>query len=121
VSAAPGSRPDDARALRAEHDDLARQLARRSSIDEARKAVYAGFAAFIAAGVTVKLAIDRWITERASAVGARPLFFLAALAVTGVVAALAARWALRSRRQMRGEDALYARFRQLRAELGLDR
>lgn len=111
----------DPKVLRAEHDELARRLARRSSIDEARKAVYAGFTGLIASGLTLKLAFDRWIAGRVPTSPGLPLFFLVALATALVLLALAVRWAGRSRRHMRLEDALYARFRLLRSLLGFDR
>jgi hypothetical protein len=105
--------------LRAEHDELARRLACRPSIDEARRASYSGFAAFVAAGVTGKLAFDRWFAPFPKRDGA-PVFFFAALVVAAVLVALTATWALRARRHMRGEDAAFARLRELRDALGLD-
>ena len=111
----------DPTVLRAEHDDLARRLARRTSIDEARKAIYAGFAAFIAGGLTVKLAFDRWVFDRAPPPSGVPLFLLVALTIALVLIALAVHWAGLSRHHMRREDALYARFRLLRDLLGFDR
>ena len=111
----------EARALRAEHDDLARQLHARASIDELRKAAYTGFAGLVAVGLSVKLAFDRWLSVRVDRFHGPPVYFFAALGLALLLLALAGRWALRSRGHMRREDALYVRFRALRAELGLDR
>ena len=111
----------DLQRLRAEHDDLARQLVRRTSIDEARKAVYAGFAGLIAAGLAVKLAFDRWLGARPVTVEGPPVLFLLALAAALVLLPLALRWTVRSRREMRREDALWARFKAARDRLGFDR
>jgi hypothetical protein len=119
VSATPA--PDPEASLRAEHDVLAAQLARRASIDEARKAIYSGFFGLLAAALAVKLAFDRWILERPAPHPGLPAFFLAALLVALVLLGLAAAWTLRARRHMAREDALYARFRQLRDRLGFDR
>jgi hypothetical protein len=112
---------DEAGALRAEHDELAARLAHRLSVDEARKAIYTGFFAAIAAGVSAKLAFDRWFSTRVTAFKGPPMFFYCAAAVAAVLLALAAGWGIRARRHMRDEDALFARFQQLRARLGLDR
>ncbi|HEX9052194.1 MAG TPA: hypothetical protein VF841_16820 [Anaeromyxobacter sp.] len=124
-SAPPGPPPGPGAALRAEHDALGEQLAARRSIDELRRALYLLFGGLISAGLTVKLAWDRWgvlkpgIVRKAHA--GRPLFFLVATALTLVLLGLAIRGLLRSRALMRGEDALFARYRALRARLGLDR
>jgi hypothetical protein len=107
--------------LRVEHDALAQRLARRTSIDDARKAIYAAFAGFLASGLAVKLAFDRWFSEHPSASKGPPVFFLVALAAALALLPLAVRWAVCSRRHMRREDALYARFRLLRDLLGFDR
>jgi hypothetical protein len=111
----------DLQRLRAEHDDLAKQLVRRTSIDEARKAVYAGFAGLIAAGLAVRLAFDRWLGARPVAAEGLPVLFLLALAAALVLLPLALRWTVRSRREMRREDALWARFQAVRDQLGFDR
>ncbi len=129
---APGARapagppPDDgASALRAEHDALGARLAARRSIDELRKALYLLFFGLISVGLTVKLAWDRWGVLKPGVVrkvhAGRPLFFLAATVVTVVLLANAIRGLVRARALMRDEDALFARFRALRARLGLDR
>lgn len=116
--------PADAAALRAEHDALAQRLATRRSIDWARKALYLLFGGLISVGLTIKLAWDRWGVLKPGVVRklqpGPPLFFVAALAVTIVLLALAIRASARARVLMREEDALFARFRALRDRLGLD-
>jgi len=112
---------DEAGALRAEHDDLASRLAARRSVDEARKALYTGFFAVIAVGLSARLAFDRWFSTRVTAFKGPPMFFFCAAAVSAVLGVLAIGWWLRARRRMRDEDALFARFQQLRARLGIDR
>jgi hypothetical protein len=117
------SAPDAAeeRALRAEHDALAERLAVRRSIDEARKAAYAGFGAFIAIGFAAALAWDRWVSEKATRFVGPPAYFLAAAAVAAALVLATALWRRRALRLMRDEDAAFARFRELRARLGIDR
>ena len=104
---------------RAEHDALARRLSARRSIDEVRKAAYAGFAGLVAVGLSAKLAYDRWFTLLPTRSKGQPVFFYCAAAAAALLLALAATWALRARRHMREEDALFARFRALRDKLGL--
>jgi hypothetical protein len=129
---APGARAPaepppaaDAPALRAEHDALGERLAARRSIDELRRSLYLLFFGLISVGLTVKLAWDRWGVLKPGVVrkvhAGRPLFFLLATAVTLLLLALALRGLVRARALMRDEDALFARFRAVRARLGLDR
>jgi heme exporter protein D len=72
----------------------------------------------------VKLGWDRWgvlkagVVRRATA--GPPLFLWIATAVTLVLLALGIASLLRARRLAREEDLLFARYRALRAELGLD-
>lgn len=111
-------------ALRAEHDALAERLAARVSVDAARAALYRMFFGLLAVGLAIKLAWDRWGTlppgaARKSHAGP-PLFLWIATAAAVALLVLAIRSFLRARRLGRDEDALYARFRQLRAALGLD-
>jgi len=121
-SADPGS-------LRAEHDALAARLAARASIDLVKRAAILGFVAFIALGLSAKLAFDRWAPEAWWPVGAprpeqvpgAPLFFLLAAIATGALVAFSVRNVIRARRLMREEEALFARLLALRAALGLDR
>jgi hypothetical protein len=115
----------DAAALRDEHDRLGEQLAVRRSVDVMRQALYLLFFGLISVGLTVKLAWDRWGVLKPGVVrkvhAGRPLFFLLATAVTLVLLALAIRGLVRARALMRGEDALFQRYRAVRARLGLDR
>jgi hypothetical protein len=106
--------------LRAEHDALAERLAARRSIDQVRRGAYAGFGAFIAAGLTAKLGFDRWISTRVTRFRGPPVFFIVALAVALALAAVALVAFVRARRLMRAEDAEFARLRELRARLELD-
>ena len=106
--------------LRAEHDALAERLAARRSIDIARRGAYAGFAAFIAVGLSAKLAFDRWFSVSLKRFKGHPVFFYAALAVAIVLASLAAVQFARARRLMRAEDASFARLLELRQRLELD-
>ncbi len=112
-------------ALRAEHDTLGEKLAARRSIDETRRALYLLFFGLISVGLTVKLAWDRWGALKPGVVrklhAGRPLFFLLATALTIALLGLAIRGFVRARALMRAEDALFARYRALRARLGLDR
>ncbi len=113
----------DARArevLRAEHDELARRLAVRRSIDLARRAAYCGFAAFVASGLATKLAWDRWFSTRATRFRGPPVFFFVGLAVALILVVGTAVYWIRARRLMKVEDDAYARFRDLRGELELD-
>ena len=106
--------------LRAEHDALAERLAVRRSIDDARKAAYAGFAAFIALGFAAALAYDRWWSTRATRFKGPPVFFFVAAAIACALVVTTVLWRRRALRLMREEDAAFARFRELRAHLGLD-
>ncbi|WP_242356010.1 MULTISPECIES: hypothetical protein [unclassified Anaeromyxobacter] len=114
----------DPAALRAEHDALAARLEIRRSIDHVRRGAYVGFAALIGIGLAVKLGWDRWGTP-APGVARKiptgpPVFFYLAVVLAAVLAALALREALRARRLMRDEDALFSRLLALRGMLGLD-
>jgi hypothetical protein len=119
-----GATPAAPAALRAEHDDLARKLEVRVSIDELRKGLLRLFLGLIAVGLTVKLAWDRWGKLAEGVVReyrGPPVFFWIATAVALVLLLLALRALVRARRLARDEDRLFARYRQLRSELGLDR
>ncbi len=111
-------------ALRAEHDALADKLAARHSVDRMREAAYVGFASVIGIGLSIKLAWDRWGPLRPGVVRKAyhgpPLFLFLAMSVTVVLGAFAVRALVRAARLRREEDALFARMRALRAELGLD-
>jgi hypothetical protein len=123
TAATPAGSPTAA-ALRAEHDELARRLEVRTSIDLLRKALYTTFFGLIGAGTSVKLGWDRWGTLKPGVVrkvvGARPLFLYVATTITVVLLVVAVRWLLEARRRAREEDRLFARFRELRATLGLE-
>jgi hypothetical protein len=111
-------------ALRGEHDALADKLAARRSVDRMREAAYVGFASVIAIGLSIKLAWDRWGPLRPGAVRkiyhGPPLFLFLAVIATIVLGSLAVRALVLAARLRREEDALFARMRALRAELGLD-
>jgi hypothetical protein len=119
----------DPGALRAEHDALAARLEARASIDLVKRGALVGFAAFIALGLSLKLAWDRWAPDawwprgvpRATPHPGAPLFFVLAAAVTVGLAVAAIRALARARKLMREEAALFARFRAVRDELGIDR
>jgi hypothetical protein len=124
---APAGPPaaSDPSALRAEHDALGEKLAARRSIDVLRTALYLLFSGLLSIGLTVKLAWDRWGLLKPGVVrkvhAGRPLFFLLAMTLAIVLLGLAIRGLVRARALMRDEDALFARYRALRARLGLDR
>jgi hypothetical protein len=118
-----GTRDAGAGALRAEHDDLARRLEVRASVDELRKGFVRLFLGLIAAGVTVKLGWDRWGTLPDGVVRivrGPPLFLWVATAAAVALLGLALVALARARRLARDEDRLFARYRQLRTELGID-
>jgi hypothetical protein len=122
VTTHPG--PANAEALLAEHDALARRLEVRGSIDHLRAGLLRVFVGLISAGVTVKLGWDRWGTLKPGvvrkAVTGKPLFLWIATGVTLVILTLAVSSLLRARRLAREEDRLFARFRELRAQLKID-
>jgi hypothetical protein len=111
--------------LRAEHDDLARRLEVRHSVDELRKGLVRLFVGLLAVGVATKLGWDRWGVLRPGIVRkvhhGPPIFLWIATAVALVLLGLAVRALVRARRLSRDEDRLYSRFVRLRADLGLDR
>jgi hypothetical protein len=112
--------PESSAELRAEHDSLAERLSARRSIDLVRRGVYAGFFGFLAGGMSVKLAYDRWFSTRVTRFRGPPVYFFAALALA-IVLLVAAAWIfLRARRHMGEEDAQFARMRDLRRRLELD-
>ncbi len=122
-TSAPGvgqPQPGSAGDLRAEHDRLAERLGVRRSIDLVRSGAYTGFVGFIASGLAVKLAYDRWVSVRATRFRGPPVFFFAALSLALVLLAIALYLFLRARRHMRVEDALFARMQELRRRLELD-
>jgi hypothetical protein len=124
MKAATPPDPVTAATLRAEHDALARQLEVRTSIDLARKGLYAIFFGLIGTGTSIKLGWDRWGPLKPGVVrkvvGARPLFLYVAASITVALLLVGIAWLLQARRLGKEEDRRFARFRQLRAELGLD-
>jgi hypothetical protein len=110
---------------RAEHDELARQLEVRVSVDFLRRGLIQIFVGLLGTGFAVKLAWDRWGVlpkgvERVTHPG-QPLFLWIATVFTIVLLVLGIGSLLRARRLAREEDRLFARFRELRTALGLDR
>lgn len=111
----------DEQALRAEHDSLAARLSTRQSVDEVRRGAWALFALVVIGGVAGKLAYDRWGPHHPEAFNGPPILFWLALAAALACAVLAAASVVRARRHARVEDAGFARLRELRALLGIDR
>ncbi len=114
--------PPEEQALRSEHDELARRVATRRSIDDVRRGAYAAFAFFIATGLTIKFAWDRWGwgPKPARAPGRYPLLFLGALVLAVALAWVAVSAFRKARALMRTEDRDFARLREIRARLGID-
>jgi hypothetical protein len=117
--------PQDQVALRAEHDELARRLEIRTSVDHAKKGLIRIFVGLLSTGLSIRLAWDRWGPLKPGHVrrltGKYPLFLYLAGAVAVILLVLGIASLLRARRLGREEDRLFSRFRQLRAELGIDR
>ncbi len=109
------------RGPRAEHDALAARLSARASIDEVRSGAWALFGLVITGGMATKLGYGRWGPSHPQAFRAPPIFVWAALVAALACAAIAAVALARARRHMRLEDADFARLRELRAVLGIDR
>jgi hypothetical protein len=108
-------------ALRAEHDALAARLATRQSVDLVRRGVWALFALVIAGGAAGKLAYDRWAPDPPPAFQGAPILLYLAILAALACATLAAVALTRALHHMRVEDAGFARLRELRALLGIDR
>jgi hypothetical protein len=123
MATAPEPTPAEAAALRAEHDALAKRLDARVSIEAVRRGAYQMFAGLIGVGTSFALAWDRWGTLKPGVVRkvkGPPVFLYLAMAGTVVLLVLAIRSFLHARTLMREEDALYERFRALRAALRID-
>ncbi len=118
-SAEPSPEP-----LRAEHDALLARLAVRRSIDEVRKGSYLVFAGLIGAGLSVKLAWDRWGAVKPGVLrklrAGPPVLLWIVVAAAVVLLVLSIRAFLRARRLMAEEDGLHARLLLLRGALRLD-
>ena len=117
-----GVAPGEEAALRAEHEELARRVAARTSIDDVRRGAYASFALFVSTGLAAKFAWDRWGwgPRPARAPGRYPILFLLAAGVALVLAVVTVRAFVRARRTMRVEDRDFARLREIRARLGIE-
>lgn len=113
------SQPDPG--LREEHDRLAARLATRTSIDHVRRGAYALFLSIVTGGLALKLAYDRWVSVRATRFRGPPIFFFATAALAAFLVAFTVWSFVRARRRMKVEDADFARMRDLRRELELDR
>jgi hypothetical protein len=118
--------PTDPRtaALRAEHDDLARRLESRASVDLARRGLLLLFLAFVATGIGWAFLWDRYAKVPSEQVQAHPGWFTTGYVVTGLLAVIL--WVAggvtlsRRRRLARDEAALFSRLQELRRKLELD-
>jgi len=106
--------------FRAEHDDLARRLAARRSIDLVRRGAWAAFLLVVTGGLSAKLAWDRWGSSRPPAFKSPPVLFHLALLAALACLAIAGSAFVRARRLMRQEDRDFARLLELRRKLGLE-
>ncbi len=119
------ARPSDHASLRVEHDDLARRLESRPSVDLARNGLVLLFVGLVSAGLAWALLWDRYDKLDPTDPGlAHPILFLtgsAVAALLGLVLVIRGVVVLRrSRRLARDEAALFARLRELRRLLELD-
>lgn len=110
----------DAASLRAEHDDLARRLGTRHSIDLVRRGAWAAFLLVVTGGLAAKLGWDRWGSTNPRAFKGPPILFYLALAAALACLAVAAAAFRRARRLMRQEDRDFARLRELRRRLEME-
>lgn len=116
------SQPKDT--LRLEHDELARRLESRPSVEVARQALVLGFAGLMSLGIGWALFTYRYGKVPSELAERHPTAFVAAVVLACTVSALLVARGLvvfrRSRRMAREEAALFARLRELRRALGLD-
>jgi hypothetical protein len=109
--------------LRAEHDRIAEEIGTRRSVDHFQSGGVLAFFSFIAIGLTVKLAWDRWgwlpVNKPPPPPGI-PAWFLMALALAAVLVGFTIRELVRSARLRVVEDEKFRRLLALRKELGLD-
>jgi hypothetical protein len=122
---APAAGPAGQDALLAEHAALAAKLEARRSILEVRRASISLFLGFILVGLTGKLGWDRWGITKPGQVAPAPqhgpaLHIWATMLVAIVVLALAIRYYLRAKHLLEEEEALFARFKEVRTALGYD-
>jgi hypothetical protein len=117
--------PRDQASLRVEHDDLARRLEIRPSVDLARGGFVRLFAGLVALGLAWALLWDRYDKLDPSDVGlSHPVLFMTGCSLAGLLGAvlvvLAAVALRRSRRLARDEAALFTRLLELRRLLEID-
>lgn len=116
------SQPKDT--LRLEHDELARRLESRPSVEVARRGLALGFGGLMAFGIGWALYTYRYGTVPSELAVRYPAALVAAAIVACTASALLLARAIlvlrRSRRMAREEAALFARLRELRRTLGLD-
>ncbi len=115
--------PDEAAALRAEHDALLEQVATRTSVDRMKEGGVLTFFTVISFGMTAKLGWDRWgwlPVNKPKPEGHYPLWFLLGALLTLVLLRYAVRQFMRASALRRDEAALFARLQALRAKLELD-
>ena len=110
-------------ALRAEHDRIAEEIGTRRSVDHVQNGGVLAFFAFISAGLTAKLAWDRWgwlpVNKPPPPPGV-PMWFLGALVVAVVLVGFTVRELLRARTLRAVEAEKFQRLLALRRELELD-
>lgn len=111
-------------ALRAEHDDLARRLAARASVDRLRRAGWMAFLSVMFFGLCWGLVWELHGETPTARALEHPRLFDAAWVTAFVLwlslGAGAAVNLVRSRRMAREEDRLFGRLRELRRALGID-
>lgn len=119
----PKPAPDEAAALRAEHDALIERVSTRASVDRMKEGGVLTFFTVISFGMTAKFGWDRWgwlPAHKPKPEGHYPLWFLLAALVTLVLLRYAVRQFLQARALRREEAVLFERLKALRARLELD-
>jgi hypothetical protein len=110
-------------ALRAEHDRIAEEIGTRLSVDHVQNGGVLAFFTFIAVGLTIKLAWDRWgwlPANKPEAPPGIPAWFLMGLVLAAVLLLFTVREFRRARRLRALEGEKFQRLLELRKELGLD-
>ncbi len=118
---APGQ--DPRAALRAEHDRIAEEIGTRRSVDHVQTGGVLAFFSFIGAGMTAKLAWDRWgwlPVNKPPAPPGIPMWFMLALLAAAVLIGFTIREFRRAAALRAVEEAKFHRLLALRKELGLD-